>query len=59
MQLLAGAFSFLSNSFPDKSDRRNEGLFDVLEERKEPALTMAKELWQEASPQGLLHAATM
>lgn len=26
---------------------RNEGLFDVLEERKEPALTMAKELWQE------------
>ena len=29
-------------------DRRNKGLFDVLEERKEPALTMAKELWQEA-----------
>lgn len=26
---------------------RNQGLFDVLEERKEPALTMAKQLWQE------------
>lgn len=27
---------------------RSEGLFDVLQERKEPALRMAKDLWQEA-----------
>lgn len=27
---------------------RKEGLFDVAQERKEPALRMAKEVWQEA-----------
>ena len=29
-------------------ERRKKGLFDVLEERKEPALLVAKEMWLEA-----------
>lgn len=30
---------------------RKEGLFDVAQERKEPALRMAKQVWQEAPSQ--------